>query len=103
LWPDLPLEGSLGRRIVARLVGSDGEDLHGLPGLSRALADEVLRRGSAARLAVVDRQASRVDPFVKYLFQAEDGQVFEAVRIPLERPRWSVCVSSQVGCALGCA
>jgi 23S rRNA (adenine2503-C2)-methyltransferase len=52
---------------------------------------------------VVDRQASRVDPFVKYLFQAADGQVFEAVRIPLERPRWSVCVSSQVGCALGCA
>jgi 23S rRNA (adenine2503-C2)-methyltransferase len=25
------------------------------------------------------------------------------VRIPLERPRWSVCVSSQVGCALACA
>ena len=32
-----------------------------------------------------------------------DGRVFEAVRIPLEKPRWSVCVSSQVGCALGCA
>ncbi len=28
--------------------------------------------------------------------------MFEAVRIPLERPRFSVCVSSQVGCALGC-
>src|SRR5262249_57210608 len=27
---------------------------------------------------------------------------FEAVRIPLEKPRWSVCVSSQAGCALGC-
>jgi 23S rRNA (adenine2503-C2)-methyltransferase len=29
--------------------------------------------------------------------------VFEAVRIPLERPRFSVCLSTQVGCALGCA
>ena len=25
------------------------------------------------------------------------------MRIPLERPRFSVCVSSQVGCALACA
>ena len=33
---------------------------------------------------------------------APDGQLLEAVRIPLEKPRWSVCVSSQVGCALGC-
>ena len=39
---------------------------------------------------------------MKYLFRAADGRVFEAVRIPLEKPRWSVCVSSQVGCALGC-
>jgi 23S rRNA (adenine2503-C2)-methyltransferase len=70
--------------------------------LSRARAGEVLRRGRADRLRVVDRQRSQVDPFVKYLFRAQDGQVFEAVRIPLERPRWSVCVSSQVGCALGC-
>ena len=31
-----------------------------------------------------------------------DGRVFEAVRIPLERPRWSVCLWTQVGCALGC-
>jgi 23S rRNA (adenine2503-C2)-methyltransferase len=102
-WPDLRLEGGLARRIQARLVGRDADDLDGLPGLAPALAREVLRRGRTCRLEVVDRRASRVDPFVKYLFRAPDGQVFEAVRIPLERPRWSVCVSSQVGCALGCA
>jgi 23S rRNA (adenine2503-C2)-methyltransferase len=35
---------------------------------------------------------------------APDGALFEAVRIPLERPgRYTVCVSSQVGCAQGCA
>ena len=40
---------------------------------------------------------------MKYLFRADDGRSFETVRIPLERPRWSVCVSSQAGCALACA
>ena len=39
---------------------------------------------------------------MKYLFAAPDGARFEAVRIPLEHPaRFSVCVSSQVGCAGG--
>jgi len=102
LWPDLPLDDRLARRIQARLIWRDADDLEGIPGLSRVAAREVLRRGRTTRLEVVERQQSQVDPFVKYLFRAEDGRVFEAVRIPLERPRWSVCVSSQVGCALGC-
>jgi 23S rRNA (adenine2503-C2)-methyltransferase len=103
LWPELPLDDRLARRIQARLLWRDGDDLDGVPGLSRALAREVLARGRITRLEVVERLTSQVDPFVKYLFRAPDGQVFEAVRIPLERPRWSVCVSSQVGCALACA
>ena len=103
LWPDLRLDDRIARRIQARLVWGDASDLDGIPGLSPRIGREVLRRGSVARLEVVDRCSSRVDPFVKYLFRAGDGRVFEAVRIPLERPRWSVCVSSQVGCALACA
>jgi 23S rRNA (adenine2503-C2)-methyltransferase len=102
LWPDLPLDDRIARRIQARLLWRDADDLEGVPGLSRALAREVLGRARTTRLEVVERRASRVDPFVKYLFRSADGQVFEAVRIPLERPRWSVCVSSQVGCALAC-
>ncbi len=93
----------MARRIQARLVWGDADDLEGVRGLSPSLAREVLRRGGTARLEIVERIQSRVDPFVKYLFRAADGHVFEAVRIPLERPRWSVCVSSQVGCALACA
>jgi 23S rRNA (adenine2503-C2)-methyltransferase len=83
-------------------VWEDRDDLTGVRGLSRALARAILDRGRVGRLTVVDRRSSRVDPFVKYLFQTEDGHRLEAVRIPLERPRWSVCVSSQVGCALAC-
>ena len=68
---------------------------------SRAL---LVERTSVPRLEVVSRQASRVDPFVKYVLRTHDGHVVETVRIPLEREgRFSVCVSSQVGCALACA
>lgn len=88
---------------MSRLVAQDRDDLEGVPGLSPRLARELLARGDTARLGVLDRRRSRVDPFVKYLFRGVGGSVFEAVRIPLERPRYSVCVSSQVGCALACA
>jgi 23S rRNA (adenine2503-C2)-methyltransferase len=99
----LKLEARVARRIVSRLVSQGRDDLDGVPGLAPALAREILARASAARLTVLDRRRSQVDPFVKYLFQGSDGRVFEAVRIPLDRPRYSVCVSSQVGCALECA
>jgi 23S rRNA (adenine2503-C2)-methyltransferase len=103
LWPDLGLDAAVARRVVNRLVWEDRDDLGGVRGLSRRLAGAILERGRTTRLDVVDRRRSRVDPFVKYLFRAGDGHAIEAVRIPLERPRWSVCVSSQAGCALACA
>jgi 23S rRNA (adenine2503-C2)-methyltransferase len=54
-------------------------------------------------LTVRAREASTVDPFEKLVLALPDGEVIETVRIPLERAgRMSVCVSSQVGCALAC-
>jgi 23S rRNA (adenine2503-C2)-methyltransferase len=66
--------------------------------------DAIAARYRVGRLAVVTREASAIDPFVKYVLEAEDGARLEAVRIPLEKAgRFVVCVSSQVGCAIGCA
>jgi 23S rRNA (adenine2503-C2)-methyltransferase len=91
------------RRVLHRVVGEDRDDLEDLRGLSKAAARALRERGRLDRLEVVDRRRSALDPFVKYLFRALDGRVFETVRIPLEKPRFSVCLSSQVGCALACA
>ena len=61
------------------------------------------RTVSTARVEVVERVEDPGDGFVKYLLRSPDGALSEAVRIPLERPgRYSVCLSSQVGCAMGC-
>ena len=99
-FPGLPPGAA--RRIVHRLVFGDADGLDGIPGLSRSWRERLLDEGRLDRLWVADRRRSALDPFVKYLFQARDQRLFEAVRIPLERPRWSVCISSQAGCALGC-
>jgi 23S rRNA (adenine2503-C2)-methyltransferase len=72
--------------------------------IRRAALDAARAIGHVPTLEIVERLESAVDPFVKYAFRLADGAVIEAVRIPLERPgRYSVCVSSQAGCALACA
>jgi 23S rRNA (adenine2503-C2)-methyltransferase len=70
----------------------------------RASLDRVRAATRVPELRLVARTPSRVDGFVKYALAGGDGAVFEAVKIPLAQPdRVTVCVSAQVGCALGCA
>jgi 23S rRNA (adenine2503-C2)-methyltransferase len=101
-WPELRLDPGVARRLLSRVIFEDRDDLDGVRGLSKRQASQVVEGARLERLAIEDRRRSQVDPFVKYLFRS-GAETFEAVRIPLEKPRYSVCVSSQAGCALGCA
>ncbi len=59
--------------------------------------------GGPGLWAVTPRaSALSTDGTVKWLFGADDGSQIEAVSIAHARGRRTVCVSSQVGCALGC-
>jgi 23S rRNA (adenine2503-C2)-methyltransferase len=49
----------------------------------------------------VDRRLSSKDGTQKLLLRLRDGQVVECVLLP-ERDRRTVCVSTQVGCGMGC-
>ncbi|MEE2786018.1 MAG: 23S rRNA (adenine(2503)-C(2))-methyltransferase RlmN [Myxococcota bacterium] len=42
------------------------------------------------------------DGSLKLLFELEDGARVEGVLLPGIRARWTFCVSSQVGCGIGC-
>jgi 23S rRNA (adenine2503-C2)-methyltransferase len=89
------------RKLVAQV--HRGEPIAPTSAIRRTAADAVRAIGQVRTLELIAETASAIDPFVKYLLAAE-GARFEAVRIPLENPdRFSVCVSSQVGCALACA
>jgi 23S rRNA (adenine2503-C2)-methyltransferase len=76
-------------------------------GIATKLLDEVERLTAIPNLALLDKDISPQDGFAKYLFRGDGPEAFEAVRIPLlHRPedlKYVVCVSSQVGCAMGCA
>ncbi|MCE5301880.1 MAG: radical SAM protein [Planctomycetaceae bacterium] len=75
-------------------------------GLPAAMIERVRRCTVIPRLTLLDRKVSPQDNFAKYLFRGAEEDAFETVRIPLlhrpEDPKYVVCVSSQVGCSLGC-
>lgn len=64
-----------------------------------------LRRFLSGRLAISTIETKEVqtsrDGARKYLFRLKDGQYIESVLIP-EPGHWTLCISSQVGCGLGC-
>jgi 23S rRNA (adenine2503-C2)-methyltransferase len=68
--------------------------------LSKALRTALREKSNIDHLRVMKRQVSR-DGVVKYLFGLKDGNSIETVLIP-ERDHWTLCISSQVGCAMDC-
>lgn len=90
-------------RIMAHEVSPTGAHDSTRRPVSRSMQAAVARTFDHARLELVERVEDPADHFVKYLFRSPDGALHEAVRIPLEKPgRFTVCLSSQVGCAMQC-
>lgn len=59
--------------------------------------------GSASIVRTIEeRDATRGSPTTKAVLRAVDGSEYETVRIPIGDHKESQCVSSQVGCAMGC-
>jgi 23S rRNA (adenine2503-C2)-methyltransferase len=91
------------RRILAHAVaeGRDGyPEARPVPKSVMSAVDALVDRSLPE---IVERATDPADGFVKYLFRLRDGALAEAVRIPLEAPgRFTVCLSSQAGCAMGC-
>jgi 23S rRNA (adenine2503-C2)-methyltransferase len=67
---------------------------------SNDLRDRLGKRSYISNLNLIGREKSE-DGTEKFLFSLEDGETIESVLIP-EGGRLTLCVSSQVGCAMGC-
>jgi 23S rRNA (adenine2503-C2)-methyltransferase len=92
------------RRIIAHAVASGAEGFPVARPVPARVAAAVDRLTDRSRLELVERALDPSDGFLKYLFRLHDGELVEAVRIPLEAEgRFTVCLSSQAGCAMRCS
>lgn len=69
--------------------------------LSKALREKLNCTYEIKKVSLVTRQISAVDPTEKFLFELEDGNMIESVLMKYNYGN-SVCISSQVGCRMGC-
>ena len=80
----------------------NGREIAALSTLSKAFRTQLMEQGYfISRLKVVDTQTDP-DGSAKYLFELADGERIETVLLP-EEERKTLCVSTQVGCPMGCA
>lgn len=92
------------RRILAHVIGAGRSGYPSKSPVPRAVERAVDEHLGRAPLELLETFPDPADGFVRYLFRSPDGALSEAVRIPLAREgRFSVCLSSQVGCAMDCA
>ena len=73
------------------------EEMGNIPGKLK----EKLKAYPIVALEMVDEQISAIDGTRKYLFRLSDGNVIESVLMRYKHGN-SVCISSQVGCKMGC-
>ncbi len=121
----LGVPADVAARLFAHVHRDGAANVDGVRGLSKVAARAVSDAAEWPDLEILDRRRAD-DGFVKYLFRTHDGHAVEAVRIPLPAPadaralkerrrvgeaqglealptaKYTLCVSSQVGCALAC-
>ena len=76
-------------------------DLDEMTNLSKGLRKKLKETTDYTSLEVVERLVSGIDGTEKYLFRLSDGNVIESVLMRYHHGN-SVCISSQVGCRMGC-
>ncbi len=68
--------------------------------ISKHLLEKLQHDFTIDRLSIIEKQVSQ-DGTEKYLFELSDGSLIESVMMIFDYG-YSVCVSSQVGCNMGC-
>lgn len=76
-------------------------DYDKMQNLSKAFREKLQEEEPLVTLKIVQFQESAIDGTRKYLFQLPDGNVVESVWMKYHHGN-SVCISSQVGCRMGC-
>ncbi|WP_026487207.1 23S rRNA (adenine(2503)-C(2))-methyltransferase RlmN [Caldanaerobius polysaccharolyticus] len=78
------------------------QDISEVTVFSNELKDKLREIAYIGRLSVVKKQLSKDKETIKYLFKLKDKNVIESVVIKY-RFGYTQCISTQVGCRMGCA
>ncbi len=87
---------------VYRWIHKGATSFAEMKNLPQSLKDKLSKEATVATMETVIVQQSKTDGTRKYLFGLADGNCIESVFMKYHYGN-SICVSSQAGCAMGCA
>lgn len=76
-------------------------DFKQMTDLSKDMRENLSNNFKFSKVEKVEEFKSTIDSTKKYLFELEDNNIIEAVYMEYEN-RKTICISSQVGCRMGC-
>ncbi len=94
-----PFRGQQIFQWIHKRLASDFSEMDNIP---LSLRDKLKEGSSIPEVSIIKKLESNDKKAVKYLFRFEDGNVIESVLMRYDYGN-SVCVSSQVGCRMGCS
>ncbi len=97
LFSDRPYRGS---QIFSWVFGKAVRDISEMTNLSKQFRQELSEKAVISYPELVRTEVSS-DGTEKLAYRLHDGHVIESVLMP-EKEHYSLCISSQVGCAMGC-
>ncbi|MCR5521774.1 MAG: 23S rRNA (adenine(2503)-C(2))-methyltransferase RlmN [Lachnospiraceae bacterium] len=89
-------------QIFERLHSGNGATLEEITNIPASLKEKLRESGyDVFPVKIAERFESKLDGTRKYLFELYDGNVIESVLMQYKHG-YSICISSQVGCRMGC-
>ncbi|KYO66752.1 23S rRNA (adenine(2503)-C(2))-methyltransferase RlmN [Thermovenabulum gondwanense] len=89
-------------RQIYRWIYKGVSDFESMSDLPKNLIVQLKKYAYISEIKILKKVDSKKDKTSKYIFLLEDGNIIESVKMEYSYGV-SVCVSSQVGCAMGCA
>ena len=77
------------------------DDFSEMTNISKKTQEKLQEKAYISKLKIREKYVSKLDGTVKYLFELDDGNCIETVVMKYKHGL-SVCISSQVGCRMGC-
>lgn len=77
------------------------DDFDEMTNISKKTKEILSKEAYISKLSIKEKYVSKIDETVKYLFELDDGNCIETVVMKYKHGL-SVCISSQVGCRMGC-
>lgn len=93
------------RQLFSWLYAKNAASFDEMSNYSKELRSKLEEEFSVSPLVLEERLLSKIDGTEKFLFKTEDGHFIESVLLRNEASddgRLTICISSQIGCAMGC-